>query len=150
MARHLISKARLAVELAAQQQLKGLIENPLKEAMVANMVEAGVTKEAAEAIAFNTMIDGYEPTMKNVMKEAFETFINQPVDEFVKVAKFTKDYQIKEANDLSSVDDGEKNSDIQKTASVGSLPLRGSEVAEGKKDVYRNYWEGVAEDRRRW
>lgn len=91
------SKARLAVELASQQQLKGLIENPLKTALVKEMTEIGISKKAAEVIVHNAFVEAYEPAQKIVMKEAFETFIDKDINEFIKIAKFTKDYAVKEA-----------------------------------------------------
>lgn len=139
-----VAKAKLAVELASQQQLKGLIANPMHTAMVKNMVEAGVTKEAAEVIAYNTMIDGYEPMQKEVTKEAFDTFMNHTLDEFVKVAKYTNDFIVKEAGFT-------EETTITKTASAveGSVALKTPASDSNRKAVYSAYWSDVAAERRR-
>lgn len=137
-----VAKAKLAVELASQQQLKGLLDNPMHTAMVSNMVDAGITKEAAEAIAYNSFIDGFESSQKVIMKEAFDTFMNHPLDEFVKVAKYTQDYTMKEASVSEEV--------IAKTASVTATPaLRSPATDTDKKAVYRDYWTSVAAERSR-
>ena len=139
-----VAKAKLAVELASQQQLKGLISNPMHTAMVKNMTDAGVTKEAAEVIAYNTMIDGYEAMQKEVTKEAFDTFMNHTLDEFVKVAKYTNDFIVKEAGFT-------EETTTTKTASVveGSVVLKTPASDSNKKAVYSAYWSDVAAERRR-
>ena len=136
-----VAKSKLAVELASQQQLKGLLDNPLKIAMVKNMVEAGINKEAAEVIAHNSFVDGYETSQTLVMKEAFDTFMKQTLDEFVKVAKYTQDYTVKEA----SAELGTEST--VKTASVA--PLRAAS-SDNKSGAYSKYWTQVASDRRKW
>ena len=138
---NVFDKARLSVELASQQQLRGLIDNPLKEAMVKNMVEVGINEDTAKDIAHNAFLDGYEATQKIIIKEAFETFMAKPYDDFVKVAKFTKDYVGRE-DVLASVADEETRT---KQASVA--PLRGSSV-EGSGDGYKRYWSDVQRNRR--
>jgi hypothetical protein len=137
------SKSRLAVELASLQQLKGLITNPLKEAFVNSMVEAGINKEAAEGIAENAFIDGYEASQKVVMKEAFETFVKKPYEDFVKVSQFTQDYTTKKGDVFASVEDAEGR---DKTASTNP-PFRGSKVGDHGED-YKNYWQQVKRERR--
>jgi hypothetical protein len=140
--REAIDKARLAVELAAIQQFKGLLPNPLKEAMIKNMVEAGVNPQVAEDIAHNAFIDGSESAHKILSKEAFETFMNKDYDDFVKVSAFTKDYIAKEGAVLSSVEDEE----TKKTASANP-PLRGAKTSYSSED-YKEYWEDVKRTRR--
>ena len=138
-----VDKAKLSVELAGIQQLKGLIDNPLKEAMVKNMVEVGIDKEAAEAIAHNSFVDGFESNQKVIMKEAFETFMQKPYDDFVKVAKFTKDYIIKEGSVLAPVEGEETR---EKTAST-TPPLRGS-ISGHDGEEYKGYWQDVQRKQR--
>lgn len=138
------AKAKLSVELASIQQLKGLIDNPLKEAMIKNMEEAGLTKEAAEAIAFNSFIDGYESSQSLVMKEAFETFMEKDLDEFVKISETVVNYRMKEASELA-VQANDEQRDV--TASVDTVPLRGTKTSKEKTTVYKNFWEDVARDR---
>ena len=140
-----VDKSKLSVELASQQQLKGLIDNPLKAAFIKNMTDAGINKEAAEAIAHNSFVDGYEESQKLVMKEAFDTFMGKPFDDFVKVASFTKEYIVKEGTELSPVE-GEPKMD--KKASVTTPPLRGSQVTDGRQDNYKGYWTDVKRQRR--
>jgi 6-pyruvoyl-tetrahydropterin synthase len=136
------AKARLSVELAAQQQLKGLLDNPLRDAMVANMIEAGIEKEAAEAIAFNSMIDGYEKSQTIVSKEAFETFVNKDLDDFVKVAKFTKEYTMKFSS-ISETSEGSEEVIKEASAAIKSAPadLNDSRVA------YKGFWENRKAER---
>lgn len=135
-----VDKAKLSVELASQQQLKGLIASPLKEAFMKNMTEVGIPVDTAEAIIHNAFVDGYEANQKVLMKEAFETFMAKPIEDFVKVAQFTKSHVVKEG---SVVDSEEESRD--KSASVG---LKGSPVADTKKDEYRSYWEDKERNRR--
>ena len=137
------AKAKLSVELASQQMLKGLIENPLKEAIVKNMVEAGVDEEAAGDIAHNAYIDGYEKSQKVIMKEAFDTFMKKSYDDFVKVADFTDKYIMKEASELEPVEAEGR----EKVASEGA-PLRGSKVDNNRGTDYKKYWEQVRRERR--
>lgn len=139
--RNAIDKARLSVELAATQQLKDLVDNPLKIAFVKNMVEAGIDETVANTIAHNAFIDGYEESQKIIMKEAFETFMAKPYKDFVKVAKFTTEYVPKEEV-LSSVEDEDAR---EKTAS--SAPLRGTK-ADHQNDEYKRYWQDVERNRR--
>ncbi len=142
-----VSKARLAVELASQQQLKGLIPNPLKEAFVKNMVDCGINKEAAEDIAHNSFVDGYEQSQKEVMKEAFETFMGKDVNDFIKVAKYTKEFKVKEGSQESSETvTASEEVTREKTASVKETPLRGTQASKDRKEEYRNYWEDVSRD----
>lgn len=84
-----MAKSKLAMELASQQQLKGLLPNPLKEAMVKNMLAAGLDEKTASAIAHNSFVDGYQPMQTVVMKETYANFANLSYDDFVKTAKFT-------------------------------------------------------------
>ena len=137
---NLASKARLSVELAAQQQLKGLIADPLRSALVKNMIDSGINKEAAEAIVTNSYIDGYEASHQEIMKEAFETFINKDLEDFVKVAKFVKEYSVKT---------GESNLDEnrEKTAS-DSIALRASQVAEKESGEYTGFWKDTQKRQR--
>ena len=93
-----VAKSKLAMELASQQQFKGLLPNPLKEAMVKNMVGAGIEKTAAEAIAHNSMIDGYQASYEVVSKEAFANFVNKDYKDFVKTAEFTLNSGMVEAD----------------------------------------------------
>lgn len=137
-------KSRLSVELASLQQLKGLLPNPLKEAFVKNMIEAGISKQAAFDIAENAFIDGYEAAQKIIMKEAFTTFVTKEFDDFVKVSEFTENYKVKEASVLASVEDAENGR--EKTASENP-PLRGSKVGDHNEE-YKNYWQQVKRDRR--
>ena len=127
-----VDKARLSVELAARQQLKGLIENPLKTAFIKNMADYGLEKSAAEAIAHNAFLDGFEESQKAVIKEAFETFMEKSFDDFVKVAEFTKNYSVKFAEE-SAVE--------EKPAEETPVTLKGASV---KNDDYSNqfndYW----------
>ena len=138
-----VDKAKLSVELAAQQQLKGLLDNPLKRAFVENMKVAGIPEDTAEAIAHNAFVDGYEANQQVIMKEAFETFMSKPIDDFVKVAKFTKEHNYKEASTLEVTEDDSR----EKTGSVNP-PLRGAQVSDAKKDTFTKYWEQVGRERR--
>jgi len=139
-----VDKARLSVELASQQQLKGLLDNPLKQAFIKNMTEAGIPADTAEAIAYNSFIDGYEDSQKIIMKEAFQTFMEKPIDDFIKVAKFTKDHLVKEA--IFSVDTIESVEGRIKSAST--IPLRGSQITDNKREEYRKFWQQVGRSRR--
>lgn len=137
-----VSKARLAVELAAKQQLKGLLDNPLRTAFVKNMVDAGITKEAAEVIAHNSFIDGYEPAQGVVIKEAFTTFMNQSLDEFIKADNFTKTFVSKEASFVESPEAGATT----KTASVSGA----DSALDIPQDAYRKYWTQISSERSRF
>jgi hypothetical protein len=130
-----VDKARLSVELAARQQLKGLIENPLKTAFVKNMEEFGVEKSAAEAIAHNAFLDGFEESQKAVIKEAFETFMEKSFDDFVKVAEFTKNYSVKFAEESEIVEPAQE----EKEASLKGAPVKN----ESTDDMFTNYWGDV-------
>lgn len=132
-----VDKARLSVELAARQQLKGLIDNPLKTAFVQGMVEYGVEKSAAEAIAHNAFIDGFENAQKNIIKEAFETFMSKSFDDFVKVAEFTKNYSAKFAEaEAAPVEE-------PKEEAVVTAALRGTPASKDAGDMFTGYWGDV-------
>lgn len=138
-----ISKARLSVELAARQQLKGLLENPLKQACVKNMVEAGIPEETADAITHNAFIDGYEDMQKYIIKEAFDTFMNEDIKDFIKVAEFTDSYKVKESSEAPVEGDGTQ----VKTASAAA-PLRGTQVKNDRKAEFKKFWETVSYQRK--
>jgi hypothetical protein len=142
-----VSKAKLAVELASRQQLKGLIENPLKTAFVKNMVEAGIDNEVAEAISHNAFLDGYQAAQQLIIKEAFETFMEKDLKDFVKVAEFTESYKTKEGSQAPA-EEGDNNSQV-KTASVveTEAPLRGTQVSKDRKEEFKTYWSTVANER---
>jgi len=143
------SKARLSVELAARQQLKGLLDNPLKEAIVNNMIEAGASKEAAEAIAFNSMIDGYEASQKIIIKEAFETFMEKDINDFIKTAEYTEQFvPTREKTSTEAPANEGDTSSREKVASVQTPPLRGTQTSKDRKEDYRRYWEDVSIERR--
>ena len=147
------SKAKLSVELAAQQQFKGLIPDPLREALLKNMKEAGVADDVADAIVHNAYLDGFEETHKVLRKEAFETFMAKDINDFVEVSKFVKAYQV---DDLASVKNAEVDTKVasddasegsrEKTAST--VPLRGSKVSDVNKDSYKKFWQTVDRERR--
>jgi len=141
-----VSKAKLAVELASRQQLKGLIENPLKIAFVKNMVEAGIDNEVAEAITHNAFLDGYQAAQQLIIKEAFEIFMEKDLKDFVKVAEFTEAYMTKEGSQAPA--EGDNNSQV-KTASVveTEAPLRGTQVSKDRKEEFKTYWSTVANER---
>lgn len=134
-----VNKARLSVELASQQQLKGLIADPLKEALVKNLSDVGISEDAAKAIVHNAYIDAYEDSHKAIIKEAFDTFINKDLNDFVNVAKFVKNYTVREADEAVSEETR------QKEASDESVALRPSQV--DKKQIYKDYWTSVAKER---
>ena len=154
-----VDKAKLSVELASQQQLKGLVDNPLRNAIVAAFVEYGVDAKVAEDITYNAFIDGYEESQKLVMKEAFETFMEKDIDDFIKVAQFVKDYNdtkessqvpVQEKNVKSASDEPETQGSREKTASVQGSPLRGTQVSKDRKEDYRKYWEDVRRENRQY
>ncbi|GEM_PF-6347315 len=141
-----VAKIKLAMEVASVQQLKDLISNPLKEAMVKNMVEAGIVKEAAEAIAHNSFLDGYQKAQEEVISEAFNHLAKQNIDEFIKVASFTKKYS-GEFN--ASVKEAEETKPQVKTASEkGSVALRGSQVTKQSDTTYRDFWRNAYAEQR--
>ena len=137
-----VDQARLSVELASRQQLKGMIDDPLKDSLKRNIIEAGVDAETADAIIHNAYIDSFELSQKAVMKEAFETFMNKEFDEFVKIAKFVDDYTVKA--DTSSVENVE---DIFREKEANeSAPLRGFSADKGSSMNFKTYWQNVARE----
>ena len=135
-------KARLAVELAARQQMKGLIDDPLKIALIKNMEEIGVSADIAAAVIHNAYIDGFEASHTAISKEAFDTFMDKDYDEFVKIAEFTKDFIVREAS-IAPVKVEEDI--IEKTAS--SLPLRSGRTDGSTSEKFKGYWQDVARRR---
>ena len=139
-------KARLSFELASQQQFKGLLSNPLKEAFVNEMVSAGIEKTAAEDIAHNAFIDGFEKNQQVVLAE-LNTFMNKDINEFVKVARYTQEFKAKQAGE-SIVDEITKEAgseeEITKTASLRPSPT-GSDT-----DMFKSYWVDAAAKSRKW
>lgn len=135
-----LSKAKLAFALASKQQLKGLLDNPMKTAMVNNMVDAGITKEAAEIIAHNALIDGYEPSQQIVIKEAFDTFMKRSMDEFTEIDKATNEYTSKEAGFVQQT----AEETVTKTASA-----QAQDPLQDRQAAYSNYWTQVAAERGR-
>lgn len=132
-----IAKAKLSIELASMQQLKGLIENPLKDALVSHIVQAGASEELAKAIVHNAFIEGYEKSQRKVMAEAFDTFMKKSIEDFTKVAEFTQKFSGELETTVKSADELE-----QKEARYASesAPLRGSQVSVNPSNTYRNFW----------
>jgi hypothetical protein len=140
-----VAKVRLAVEVASVQQLKGLVSNPLKEAMIKNMTDAGMEKTAAEAIAYNSFVDGYEASQREVLAEAFDTLAKQNMEEFVKVASFTKQY----AGEFdTSVKEGGNNKQVKTASDKSSVALRGSQVGKDSDNKYTNFWRQTYADQK--
>ena len=140
-----IDKARLSVELASRQQLKGMIDDPLRVSLSKNIVEAGIDPETAEAIIHNAYIDAYEESHKSIMKEAFDTFMEKDFDEFTKIAKFVDDYKVKQA-EISSVENTEES--FRDKEASDNAPLRGfSADKDSRKEMYREYWTHVSNNR---
>lgn len=147
-----IDKARLSVEMAARQQLKGLLDNPLKQAIVNNLTETGLPEKIAQAIAHNSLIDGFEESQKIVLAEAFGTFIKKDYDEFVKIAKFTKDFEVTAnfGDDSTEVEDSADDATTDTTpvvedkdeASV-TASLRPSPSGHTVDDEFTSYWNDV-------
>jgi hypothetical protein len=141
-----IDKARLSVELASRQQLKGMIDDPLRASLTKNLVEAGIDPETADAVIHNAYIDAYEESHKAIMKEAFDTFMEKDFDEFTKIAKFVDEYKVKQA-EVSPVEDKTEESSREKEASIDA-PLRGFSVdKDARKEMYSNYWKHVSNNR---
>lgn len=140
-----VAKLKLAIEIASVQQLKGLISNPLKEAMIKNMEEAGMVKEAAEAIAHNSFLDGYQSAQEEVIAEAFGTLAKQGMEEFIKVASFTKKY----SGELNSSvkEDAELKPQVKTASEKSSIALRGSQVTRDNDDKYSKFWKQVNAER---
>ena len=139
-------KAKLSFELASQQQFKGLLTSPLKTAFVAEMVNAGIEKTAAEDIAHNAFIEGFEKNQQVVLAE-LNTFMNKDINEFVKVARYTQEFKAKEAGETlvdETVKVAESEEEITKTASLRPSPV-GSE-----ENQFKSYWENAAAKNRRW
>ena len=137
-----VDKARLAVQLSAQQQLKGLIADPLKEALVKGMVESGATAELANAIVHNAYVDAFETSHVAMIDEAFGSLMEKDFDEFVKVAEFVKDYSVKTASAESTTEETFKD----KTASADSFGLNGFKDDKSGKADFKGYWSNVAKD----
>jgi len=142
----LINKAKLAVELASQQQLKGLIENPLKTSIVRGLAEAGIDPALAETVVHNAFIDAYEDSQKIIIKEAFDNFVHKDINEFIKIAKFVRKYSGEGVVDAAiSSEQEQANNDVVKTASVALKP---SKVSNVKDDEIKKYWNTVKYNRR--
>ena len=137
-----IDKSRLAVQLSAQQQLKGLIADPLKEALVKGMTEFGVTAEIADAIVHNAYVDAYEASHTAMIDEAFGSLMEKDFDEFVKVAEFVKDYTVKTASADSTTEETFKD----KTASADSFGLNGFKDDKSSKAEFKGYWENYSKE----
>lgn len=130
-----LAKARMAMETASVQQLKGLLESPLKESIVKELVVAGMDPNTATAIVHNAFVENYEPSQRIVINEAFDTLAKQGLDEFAKVSQFTKTY----AGEFSaSVEDGNQVKTAQDKSSVN---LRGSRVDNSNNGFdYLDFW----------
>jgi hypothetical protein len=111
------AKFKLATEMSAQQVLKGMLDNPLKVAMVKNMVEAGLDEKTAEAIAFNSFVDGFQETQELIMKEA-SSFVTKDFDEFRKIAEATIKSPVLEPADVVKASVAQSDNVILKSASV--------------------------------
>ncbi len=145
-----VDKARLSFELAAQQQFKGLLACPLKEAMVNEMVNAGIEKQAAEDIAHNAFIDGYEKNQSIILAE-LNTFMKKDINDFIKVARYTQEFKTKEAG-VSVVEDADvkkEASQSQEDETTKTASLRPSQVGN-VEDQFTSYWQDVASKNRRW
>ena len=110
------------------------------------MVNAGIEKTAAEDIAHNAFIEGFEKNQQVVLAE-LNTFMNKDINEFVKVARYTQEFKAKEASETlvdETVKVAESEEEITKTASLRPSPV-GSE-----ENQFKSYWENAAAKNRRW
>ena len=112
------AKHRLAVEMAAQQQLKGLLDNPLKTAMIKNMVDAGLDVKTAEAVAFNSFVDGFQASQELILKEA-SSFVKKDFNEFKKIASVTIKSPVIETSEAVTASE-ETKQPVLRSASVKS------------------------------
>ena len=92
----------LTEETSSVKEVQNNKVKSIKEAFVKNMVEAGIEKTVAEAIAHNSMIDGYQDSQALVMKEAFANFVNKDYKDFVKTAEFTLNSGIVESSSVET------------------------------------------------
>jgi hypothetical protein len=129
----------------------------LRKSIVAAFVEYGVDAKVAEDITYNAFIDSYENSQKLIMKEAFETFMEKDIEDFIKVAKFVKEYRdtktasqapVQDETKKSASDEPESQGSREKTASEKGAPLRGTQTSNNRKEDYRKYWEDVSRERR--
>jgi hypothetical protein len=148
-----VAKTRVAMEVSAIQQLKGLLVNPLKEELVARFAEYGVEKVAAQALVHNAFVSAYEDSQKIVIAEAFDVLANKDDNEFVKVASFTKDFKGASADgdaddvkaDEGILDDKEKEASAE-AKTVKTASLRGSQVNNDNSQVYTGFWRSAYEE----
>lgn len=145
-----VSKARIAMELAGQQQLKGLLSNPLKDALVNKFAELGIDKKACSAIVHNAFIDNFEESQRVVIAEAFDVLANKDDSEFVKIASFTSDYKEDEDSNTDESGDNEikEASPNQEEGSVKTASLRGSQVNNDNSQQYTQFWRAAYEEGR--
>jgi len=147
-----VSKARIAMELAGTQQLKGLLANPLRDELVSKFAELGIDKSVSSAIIHNAFIDKFEDSQRVVIAEAFDVLANKEDSEFVKIASFTTDFKEEDLDETVSEDD---NSIISKEAnvdngegSVKTASLRGSQVNGDNSQQYTHFWRAAYEEGR--
>ena len=143
-----VAKTRVAMEVSAIQQLKGLLVNPLKEELVSRFADYGVDKVAAQAIVHNAFVTAYEDSQKIVIAEAFDVLANKEDNEFVKVASFTKDFKGASDEGKDSKDtkeDKEKEASVE-AKTVKTASLRGSQVNNDNSQVYTGFWRSAYEE----
>lgn len=145
VAKETTAKIRYAMDIASQQQLKGLIANPLREALVKGIEAIGVTAEVADAIVHNAYIEAYEPTQTAVIHEAFETLAVQNSEELKRVASFTKDYTL----DVEGVQAPVKEASADETSRVkqaSSAVLRPAVTGKDAEE-FKSYFDNMKRER---
>jgi len=135
-----LMKARLATSLACQQQLKGLIPNPLKDALIEEITSTlNVSADVADAIVHNAFLKGYEDSQVNVIKEAFDFLYHQDLNKFGEIVKFVKAY---DGSQLVSKNAEPKKEEGDVKVKQASVPLRGtpSDKKDDSRKLYADFW----------
>jgi len=114
-----------AFDLAAEKQFKGLIENPLREALIDNLVKAGFDDAKAVEIVDRSFFQASERNF-DVLKDEAQRMATIDSSEFVKEAKVVRDFSPQFAS-LQS----EESTPI-KTGSIERDPIK--EYFKSKED----------------
>ncbi len=87
-------KVRRAIDLAAEQQFKGLIGDPLKESIKTELEEAGMEKEIVDKVVDKAYFDSAEASFQGILHQALDTIINFDDTSFLKLARAVRNTKV--------------------------------------------------------
>lgn len=136
MADSRVAKYRKACEIAGEAQFKNIKADPMKAAMVKNLVEFGIKEAEAQTLVDNAYIDSKQESVEQLLTAADELVAldnGKFVEAKVKISRYSP-VETKTAATVAAVET--KKEDVVKTASIQTV-VSGQDQPESKTDYKR-------------